>query len=38
MFLKLKIIEDINLWGPWQIIVENIPLFQDQLFKLLSSE
>ena len=31
IFIFLKIIEDINLWGLlWQIIVENVPLFYDQ--------
>ena len=32
-------IKDINPWGPlWQIIVENIPLFQDEFFELFSAQ
>ena len=38
-FLKLKIIKDINPWGPlWQIIVENISLCYDQFFELFSAQ
>ena len=36
-FFWVKIIEDMNPWGPlWKVIVENIPLFQDQFFELFS--
>ena len=34
----LDIIEDFNPWGPWQIIVKNIPLFQSEFFELFSAQ
>ena len=35
----MEIIKDINSWGPLcQIIVENIPFFQDQFFELFSAQ
>ena len=26
------------MWGPWQIIVEKIPLFEGQFFELFSAQ